>query len=303
MILTLVRIIKFSFQDIFRNIWLSLVTIIIMILALLTVNMLLIVKVIGQTAVGAIEDKIDINLFLKNNAEEDGIIDLKNRIASLSEVEDVIYISKEKALDDFKLAHENSPEIIDALLELENNPLAPSLVIKPKDLGSFDSLISNLYTIEDDIIESRNFTNYKEMLDKINTITDKVIDAALFLSLVFIFITILVIYNSVRVAIYTHKSEIAIMRLVGASNWFIQMPYLLSGIIYTLVGTAAVMLLFYPFLNLLQPYLETFFVGYNINMIDYFYGDITKTFGIQFLAGAGINIFASYLAVRKYSKV
>ncbi len=303
MILTLIRIIKFSFQDIFRNVWLSLVTIIILILALFTVNMLLVVKVIGETAVGAIEDKIDINLFLKKDAADEEILALKSKIVNLEEVEDVIYISREEALESFKESHEDNPEIIDALDELENNPLAPSLVIKPKNLDSFDTLINSLYAIEDQIIESRNFTNYKVMLDKINNITKKVTDAALFLSFIFIFITVLVIYNSVRVAIYTHRKEIGIMRLVGASNWFIQMPYLFSGVFFTFIGISAVMMIFYPFLNLLQPYLETFFVSYNVDMLDYFYGDIFKIFGVQFLVAAVINIFASYLAVRKYSKV
>lgn len=303
MILSLLRIFKFSLQDIFRNIWLSLVTIIILILALFTVNMLVVVKVIGETAVSAIQDKIDINLFLVNTAEEEQVLNLKNKVSSLPEVEEVVYISKEDALKNFKESHKNNPEIIDALEELGNNPLAPSLVIKPKELDMFDSLINNLYTIEDEIIESRNFTNYKLMLDKINYITKRVTDAALFLSSVFIFITILVIYNSVRVAIYTHRNEIGIMRLVGASNMFIQMPYLVSGIIYTFFGIAVVMILFYPFLNLLQPYLETFFVGYNVDMIKYFYGNILSIFGIQFLVAASINVFASYLAVRKYSKV
>ena len=111
------------------------------------------------------------------------------------------------------------------------------------------------------------------------------------------------VYNSVRVAIYTHRREIMIMRLVGASRSFIQMPFLLSSIIYTLVGVLAIMFIFFPFLSLLQPYLEAFFVGYNINLIDYYYGNIFKIFGMEFLGLALINVLASYLAVRKYSKV
>ena len=303
MFLSFVRIIKFSLQDIFRNIWLSLVTVIILILALFTVNMLLVVKVIGDMAVEAVEEKIDVNLYLKPNAKEDEILVLKAKINNLSEVKNVEYISNAQALKNFKEKHQDNPEILEALRELNINPLTPTLVIKPENLDVFDNLINRLNALDESIIESRNFTNYKALLEKINSITDKVTEAGMSLSAIFVIVTILVIYNSVRVAIYTHRRQITIMKLVGASNWFIQMPYLISGLIYTFLGVSAIMLIFYPFLSLLQPYLEAFFVGYNVNLLDFFYGNIFTVFGIQFLATAFVNIFASLIAVRKYSRV
>jgi cell division transport system permease protein len=302
MFLSTARIIKFSFQDIVRNIWLSIVTIIILVLALFSVNMLLVVKIVGDTAVGAIKEKIDINLFLKSTAEEKQILALKAKIAAMEEVKEVTYISKADALENFKKNHEENPELLDALRELGNNPLTPSLIIKPKNLNSFDNLINKLNAIDDEAVESRNFTNYKVMLNKINSITSKVSDAGLVMSAIFILITLLVVYNSVRVAIYTHRREIMIMRLVGASRWFIQMPYLLSSIIYTFIGILIIMAIFYPFIGLLQPYLEAFFVGYNIDMLHYFYLNTFKIFGLEFIGAALINMFTSYLAVRKYSK-
>lgn len=303
MLLSLVRIIKFSLQDIFRNIWLSLVTIIILILALFTINMLLVVSLVGETAVKAVHDKIDINLYLKSTAKEEEIIALKSKISELSEVKEITYISREEALKQFTEKHKDNQEVLGALNELNINPLTPTLIIKPADLEVFDNLINRLNALDSEIIESRNFTNYKTLLGKINSITQKVKDAGLMLSSIFIFITVLVIYNSVRVAIYTHRRQISIMKLVGASNYFIQMPYLFSSLIYTLFGVLAIMLIFYPFLSLLQPYLETFFVGYNINLLTYFYGNIIKVFGVQFVAAALINIIASLIAVRKYSRV
>jgi cell division transport system permease protein len=303
MLISLLRTIKFSFQDISRNIWLSLVTIIILILALFSINMLLVVKVIGEAAVGAVKEKIDISIYIKSTAEESEIMELKAKLASLDEVRDVIYISKVEALENFKKKRENDPEILQALRELGKNPLSPSLVVKPRNTDEFNNLINYINSADDSIIESRDFSDYEMMLGKINSITDKVSEAGLFLSGIFVLITLLVIYNSVKVAIYTHRLEIIIMRLVGASNWFIQMPYLLSSAIYTFVGVGAIMLIFYPFLSLLQPYLETFFVDYNVNLVTYFYGNALYIFGLQFIGAVFINMLASLLAVRKYSKV
>jgi len=297
------RVIKFSLQDIGRNIWLSLVTIIILVLALFSINLLLVVKVISATAISAVKEKIDISLYLRTNTEENRILALKAKISKLEQVKDIEYISQQAALESFKVKHKNNPEILQALVELGKNPLSPSLIIKPKNIDQYDELIASLNKIEDDIIESRNFADRKTMLEKINSITDKVSEAGLLMSLVFVFITLLVVYNAIRVAIYTHRMEIGIMKLVGASNWFIRAPYLLSSIIYTLIGLIATIIIFYPFLGLLQPYLEAFFIGYNFNVISYFNSHFIAIFGIEFLAAALINALASLVAVSKYSKV
>ncbi len=303
MFLSLARVIKFSFQDIIRNIWLSLVTIIILVLALFSVNMLLTVNEIGKAAINAIKEKVDINLYLKEDASEDEILALKARISNFKQVKSVDYISKTEALENFRKKHTNNPEVIEALKELGKNPLSPILVIKPKNADNLNELITEINKIEDDIIESRNFTNYKLILNKINSITRKVSEAGAIISFVFVFISVLVVYNAIKVAIYTHRKEIMIMRLVGASNWFILTPYLLSGVFYAFIGTAIVIMLYYPFLSLLQPYLETFFIGYNINILTYFEENFFYIFGAQFVAAAAINVIASFLAVRKYARV
>jgi cell division protein FtsX len=93
------------------------------------------------------------------------------------------------------------------------------------------------------------------------------------------------------------------MRLVGASNWFIRAPYIFSSLIYTLFGLVLTIAVFYPFLSILQPYLETFFSGYSFNIISYFQTHFWRLFLIEFLGAGAINVFASWVAVRKYSKV
>lgn len=300
-LVSLFRIIKFSLQDISRNMWLSLVTVIILVLALFSINMLLVVKVIGDTAIEAVKERVDVNLYIKQDAEESEIMALKSKVNNLSQVREVNYISKEEALDFFKEQNANNPEAMQALRLLERNPLTPNLVIKPSDPNDMDALIGELNKIENPIIESRNFLNHKELLERIRSITDKVSTAGLVVSTIFVLITLLVIYNAVRVAIYTHHQEISIMRLVGASGWFIYMPFIFSSIIYTLIGVLVVIGILYPFLSLLQPYLEAFFVGYNFNIIGYFNNNFFLIFGVQFLGIALVNIIASLIAIRKYA--
>ena len=301
--LSLYRIIKFSLQDITRNIWLTIVTITILLLALFSINTLATVRVISDSAIGAIKEKININLYLESDASEEEIMALKSRLDYSERVRSVSYISKQEALNTFREKYKNNQEVLLALKELGRNPLSPSLIITPSDLDNSSLLISELRALEDPIIESRDFSDNATILNKITSITKKTNEIGLMVIIIFIITSLLVVYNAIRVAIYTHRQEIEIMRLVGASNFFIYLPYLVSAFIYSLISMLIVVSVFYPFLTLLQPYLEVFFTGYNVNILTYFVDNFWTIFGSQFIVIILINLIATLFAVKKYSKV
>jgi len=303
MFLSLYRIVKFSFQDIVRNIWLTLVTITILLLALFSINILITVHLISDNAVAAVKDKIDISLYLKSETTDNDIIALKTQIANMDNVKSVVYISKEAALESFRVKYQNNQEVLAALKELGRNPLSPSLTIIPANFENSGNLINALKVIDNPIIESRDFSDNTVILAKINNITKRVNEVGWFIIGIFILTSLLVVYNAIRVAIYTHRQEIEIMRLVGASNFFIYMPYMFSALVYSLFSTLIIISIFYPFLTLLQPYLEVFFMGYNVNVLSYFVNNFWLIFGGQFLAILFINIVASLFAVRKYARI
>lgn len=301
--LSFLRIIKFSFQDIVRNIWLSIVTITILTLALFSMNMLFTVKLISENAVEAVKNKINISLYFKPDASEAMILDVRQKVSAMANVKETTFISKSVALDNFKNNNKNNPEILNALKELGKNPLSPSLIIVPRDFDNSDSLITSLKMLESEAIESRDFSDNSAILEKIGFITARINEVGMFLILIFILTSLLVVYNAIKVAIYTHRQEIEIMRLVGASGFFIYTPYLFSAFIYALISTLIVIISFFPILSLLQPYLEVFFTGYNVNILTYYVDNFVLVFGTQFLAVFGITLVASLLAARKYAKV
>jgi len=301
--LSLYRIIKFSFQDISRNFWLAAATITILILALLSVNILMTVRVISENASSAVQEKIDISLYVKPDVPEAQINSLKEKILQFEKVKSVVYVSKEEALQDFRSKYENNQEVLSALKELGQNPLSPSLIIIPNNFSEASLLINELRMIDDPIIESRDFSDNTMVLSKIDNITKRINDIGLVIIIIFVLTSILVVYNTVRVAIYTHRQEIEIMRLVGASNAFIYLPFVFSAFVYSLVSVVIIIAVFYPFLSLFQPYLEVFFMGYNVNILNYFINNFIFIFGLQFLAILFINVLASLFAVRRYAKV
>lgn len=303
MFLSFLRILKFSLQDISRNVWLSVVTITILVLSMLSINTLILLRAISDNAVVAIKEKIDLSLYLKPDAPESEILELKNKINSMERVRAVKYTSKQEALNFFRDKNKNNPEILQAILELGKNPLSPSLVIVPENVDMIPDLIEELRAIDSNIVESRDFSDNRVLLEKINAITDRISDVGFFIILVFIITSLLVVYNSIKVAVYTQKREIEIMRLVGASNSFIYLPFLFSAVIYTLMAILIIISVSFPLLGILQPYLELFFVDYNINVVSYFVENVWTIFGWQFVGISIVNVIASYLAVSKYAKV
>lgn len=301
--LSLYRIIKFSFQDIVRNIWLTIITVTILLLALFSINMLITVRLISDNAVSAVKEKINISLYLKADTPETEIIALKNKIGGFDKVKSVTYISKQSALDSFREKYKNNQSVLVALKELGRNPLSPSLTISPKDFNNSNLLINELKMLDNQIIESRDFSDNTVILSKINNITKRINEVGLLIIALFIATSLLVVYNTIRVAIYTHRAEIEIMRLVGASNFFVYMPYICSAFVYSLFSILIIIAVYYPFLSLLQPYLEVFFMDYSINVLAYFVNNFFLIFGAQFLVILIINILTTWLAVRKYARV
>jgi cell division transport system permease protein len=301
--LFLYRVIKFSFQDIARNAWLTIVTITILLLALFSINTLMTVRLISDSAMTAVKEKINISLFIKPDTLESEIMSLKAELANSDKVREVVYISRQEALENFRQKYENNQEVLAALKELGRNPLSPSLTIVPQDFENSGLLIGELRALDNPIIESRDFSDNAVILNKISGITKRVNEVGLFIIAIFILTSLLVVYNTIRVAIYTHRQEIEIMRLVGGSNAFIYMPYLFSALIYSLLSILIVIAVFYPLLTLLQPYLEVFFMGYNVNILSYFVDNFWFIFGSQFLIILFVNGLASWFAVSRYAKV
>ncbi|MDD3285150.1 MAG: permease-like cell division protein FtsX [Patescibacteria group bacterium] len=301
--LSFLRIIKFSLQDIARNIWLSIVTVTILLLALFSINTLLTVRVVSDNAVNAVKEKIDISLYLKPEASESDITALRSRLSGMPEIKAVNYTSKQAALDSFRNKYRDNPEILQALRELGNNPLSPSLAITPVDFDDTANLVNTLRQLDSDIIESRDFSDNTAVVAKIQSVTNRVNEIGLAIIAIFVLTSILVVYNSIRVAVYTHRKEIEIMRLVGASNFFIYMPYFFSAFFYALMSVFIMIIIFYPFLTLFQPYLEVFLAGYNVNLLSYFVYNFWPIFGAQFGVIFIITLIASFFAVRKYARV
>jgi len=297
------RVIKFAFQDFFRNFWLSFVTLTILILALFSINLLIVFSAVTREAITSIENKININIYFKPEIGEDQVQNVQKYLLGLDQVKDVQYVSKDQALESFKAKHQDNPKILESLAQIDNNPLGASLTIKAKSTAGYPIILADLKDPQyDNMIESKDFDDHKLVIDRIMGITSKVTTGVAAVALIFTLISILIIFNTIRMAIYTHREEINAMKLVGATNWFVRAPYLLQGIIFSVLALIITLIIFYPLLGFIQPYLGMILES-KFNIVTYFNQNFAYIFGLELLAAIAINLISSYLAVNRYVKV
>lgn len=298
------RALKFAFQDFRRNIWLSVVTITVLILALLSVNILISFNAISEKIISAVQDKIDISVFFKPDAKIAQVADFQKKIKNLPEVKEAIYISKDQALQDFKDRHKNDQQILDALKELQDNPLNDVLVIKAKDIDSFNKVLTYLGLPENQhIIKFQDFTDHQKIINRVNVISDKVNQFSIGLTAVFSLIAVLIVFNAIKVTIYTHREEINVMRLVGASNWFIRLPFILESVLYGIFACVLAGLILYAVFSATAPYIASFAETYNFSLISYYGAHFASIFSAELLAVILLSIISSGIAVGKYLRV
>lgn len=305
MLISLYRVIKFAFQNFWRNIWLSLVTVTILTLTFITISFLLIFNVIAKQSITVIQDKIDISVYFKRDIAEEEITQTQFKLLSMPWTKNIKYISREQALENFKIKHFDNNKLIDILGELDENPLGATLIVTAKDIEGYNKIIDVLNS-EEFILKIQNtetdFNNYRRAIDRISIITNKVKQIGITASIVLALIAVLIVFYTIKIAVYIHKDEIAIMKLVGAGNLFVKAPFLIESILYAILASMLSIIILYPLLKFVNPHIE-FFVGADFNLITYFKDNIFIIAGWQLLAAILLNLISSSAALGKYLKV
>ena len=301
MLISLRRAVKFAAQNFGRNVWLSLATISMVFLMLVSLNIIVVLNFVTNSVVQTIESRVDLSIYLKPDTSEEMVKSLRTYLTGLPEVKEVGLVDPETALLQFKERHKNNPEIVSALGEIGDNPLGATLVIKGNSAADYQAILGSLNNPSyKDIILDKDFSNYEKLISRVQVMGDKAKLAGMALSLCFAFISILIVFNSVRLTIYTHREEIGIMKLVGASNWFVSAPYLIEGFFVCLLSLVIIIAAVFPVLNLIEPQITVFFEGEAPSIVDYFYGNFFTIFGLEFVASLFLVLVSASMAVNRY---
>ncbi len=302
MFTSLSRAIKYGFNGFWRNGWLSVAATAIVFLALIGFGALLIFSSLTNIIINDIQDKIDISAYFKLDAPEDDILSIKKTLEGMPEVKSVEYISRDKALEIFKAQNSDNSAVSQALEELDANPVSASLNIKARDLK--DYAVINAFLGKDDFkskIDKVSYAQNATVIERLKKIKNLVEQGGLMAIIFISLVTALIIFNTIRLTIYSNRGELKVMRLVGASNFFIRVPYLMEGIIYGFLGSVFSLAAMSVIIYYIAPYLV--YMVSNIDGWHYYLSRIWVFAFWQLIFGVVLSVFSSYIAVRKYLKV
>ncbi|HBF67613.1 MAG TPA: hypothetical protein DDW36_04290 [Candidatus Magasanikbacteria bacterium] len=303
MIISLARVITFGLQNFWRNIGLSLTTITVLVLTLLSVNILFVVNITTNRAVSAVNDQVDVSIYFRPDVQLDEAREVEAFVKSFSDVVETTLKAPDVVLAEFIKQHEREPAVIASIKELDKNPLPAVLVIKSGNPAMYRTIVEALDVPEYKLlIESKTFDNHSLVIDKINVITTRVTYLATGLTGVFGLIAFLIIFNAIRVAIYSQREEISITKLVGASNWFIRGPFLFSGLLYVVLSFGITSVLVYFGLRVLDPYIAVLFDN-AFSLQQQFMAHALKLMSIQFGVVLLLVAVSSALAMRRHLRV
>jgi cell division transport system permease protein len=300
------RVARYGFIGFLRNGFVSLAAILVMTITLFAVSMVLMAGAALTAVLVQLTEKVDINVYFTTSAAEEEIIALKSSLEVLPEVAMVTYVSREQALINFQERHANDQLTLQALEELEDNPLGASLAIRAQETSQYEGIARFLEASpalaegENRIVDKVNFFQNKSAIDRLTAIIAAAERMGLVAAGVLAVASILIAFNTIRLAIYTSRDEIAVMRLVGASRSYVRGPFIISGLLYGLVSGIVVMLILYPLSIWAGQASEKFFGTFNT--YSYFVSNFALIFGVVMGTGILLGVFSSYLAVRRYLK-
>lgn len=300
------RIVRAGFVGFWRNAFVSFASIFVMTVALFVIGTTILVDQVLGASLQNIEEKVDINVYFVTSAAEADMQELQSSLEALPEVAAVTYTSRDEALAQFRERHADDALTIQALEELGDNPLGASLSIRARNTEQYEGIASFLSERQGEedpqapIIDRVNFVKNQGAIEKLSAIIGAVERSSIVAMAVLVAAAVLITFNTIRLAIYTTREEISVMRLVGASNTFIRGPFMFQGVIYGLIAGVLTVLILYPIVLWLGPQTERFF---EFNIFRYFVSDFVYIFGVLVGAGIFLGLISSILAVSRYLRV
>ncbi len=304
--ITFTRIIKTGFVNFVRNAWLAIAAIAVMVITLTIILFAVIANATFTNTVQQITDKIDISVYLKDSVDATQTQALIAKLKQVSNVKSVSYTSKDQALENYKKQNQSNPDLLVAISQTEN-PLPATIQIKPKDPNRIQD-IKNFLEKKDVKDLQSDETSYsgdrKEAIDRITQATKFFREAVFIGVVVFAVISMLIIFNTIRMAIFNRRDELSIMRLLGANTWYIRGPFVVETMLYGVFAAVISVVLCNALFSLSASTFEASSLGLlDISFANQYFGrHFWLILTVQVLIGIVIGAVSSVIATRRYLK-
>lgn len=292
------RVIKFAAQNIWRNLGLSFMTVSILVVTLLSVNVLITLNALTQHSVMLVKEKVDVSIFFKPEATPNQVQEIREYLSTFPQVQEVTLQSPEQVMQAFREKHGENSDVLISLDELAENPFGATITVRTAEAGHYQEVLAGLDTPDvDAIVESMTYDEHGDAISKLEDITSSISRLMIGVTALFALIAFLIIFNTIRVAIYTQREEISIKKLVGASNWFVRAPFFLDGVVYTLLSVGIAIGLLALLMRLLDGFTRVTLNNFSLVQL---FKDSPMLFVYQIIGVLLLTWLSSALAMRKY---
>lgn len=303
--ITFSRIIRTGMVNFVRNAWLAMSAMAVMIITLTIVLFSIITNASFTNTIAQITDRIDVSVFLKDGVSEADGRQLAESVKGLPNVKEVQFLTKKEALAQYRKDNAAHPELANAFTEADN-PLPITLHIKPIDLNKIQDIRDYLNRpVNTALWEKVSYSDdRKDAIDKIAKATDLLRRAGIIAVVVFATISILIIFNTIQMAIFNRRDELTIMRLLGASTGFIRGPFVVETVMYGVISALVSVLLIHGLFIASNSALQATSLGLlDINYsAQYFKENFLDLLVMQLAIGILIGAVSSTIATRRYLK-
>lgn len=246
-LITLRRIFSHGVQNFFRNSWLSVAATAVMVVALVIILSAIVLNVTARNAISELSKNLKVSIYILDEAAPADVATLQKALVSNQYVADVNYISKSQAQEQFTESFQNDQKLLEGLALLGGNSLPASFEVSVKDLSKIQE-VGDIAKKEEfkTIVESITLgkTDAKKTIDRAASAQDFITTASIIAASIFAVVSMLIIFNTIRMAIFTRQEEIRTEKLLGATPGYIRGPFLVEssmyGIIAGIIATSAV---------------------------------------------------------------
>ena len=284
---------KDAFANIRMNMIMSLASVFVLLSCLIMMGSTFLIIVNSSLFIGKMEQMNEISLFIEETWDEEQIIILGEQIKSVPNVLSSTFISREQAFEDFKEENKSDRDLYSGL---EKNPLRDSYLVKVEDIAYFDKTVESLSKL-DGVAKVRE---RKDVVDIIYNIRQVFTTMGIWIGVILLSISIFIISNTIKIAMFTRKKEINIMKFVGATDSFIRMPFILEGLFLGVVGGVIAFFIQYLIYKLvICPFISTLGL-----IVPVAFSSIWLLVLLAFLLfGVLIGVLSSVVTMRKYLRV
>lgn len=307
--ITTVRMIRYGVNNFSRNAWLTIAATAVMTITLLIIFVTMAARNVLNDSLATINDRVDVSIFLKRDATDENIQEAARELRDLKTVKRVDYLTADQVREEFAEKNKTDPQALNALNVADEDAFLPILrvnLINIEEVEELQNYIKNDETISTLIDEDRRTSLEKdsggEIVKTIGQWVGFAANAGIILATVFVVLSMLIVFNTIRMAIFSRKEEIQMMKLIGADRKFIRGPFVVEAVVYGFIAAIFATGLGTLLLMFGGPGLENFGIAVRPTL------EFMFTYGVfvlvaMILCGAVIGVISSLLAIRKYLKI